>query len=242
MEALSAKVATVSGRDKYLGVIQFFPMLAEAPLEGLGFKALGSSLAVLSGIAGSARTLTRFSLSADAVFTTPRMDGIAKMPSGPWKAVAALQFFFDACFCPFEHTSFLAGAGVIANPDDRAGRYGGGAVTCWMWGIILNIIVTIRDITAARARAKIARSRSESASRENAQVRGFGLKVVKLLCYLVVALSFLPKTGVRLLGANPSGPLLPLHKIFSVIAPPPLEISNTVRGVFGTTAALLEFA
>jgi hypothetical protein len=111
-----------------------------------------------------------------------------------------------------------------------------------MWGIILNIVVSIRDYTAARARAGVARSRKESAARESAQMRGLEVKMVKLCCYLVVALSFLPAAGVRLLGANPSGPLMPLHKIFAAIAPPPLQISNTVRGVFGTTAALLEFA
>jgi hypothetical protein len=238
MDDLSQKLSTVWGRDKYLALINFLPMILAAPAAGAGMPKLSQKLNALATTAGDYRAISRFTLSLDAVWTKARLDTLSRAPPGVAGALTYLAFFFDAAFAPFEHVAVLAKHGIISNVDDRSGRYGGLAVLCWFWGLVLKIYSTVRELVAAGPAARSRGATSSDMYRDNA-VKRLRLTLVKLVCFCLLAWSLLPKTGARLL-AKPGGPLFALHKLLAVMTPRPIPLTGTAQGILGFTASVLD--
>jgi hypothetical protein len=235
MDEISARLSTISGRDKYLALGQFVPMIFAGPIGGN----LGQSLTRISAVTGDARALNRFTLLADGVFNKGRLEALSSMPHGLWRAVAYAEFFFDALFCPMEHISFLARHGIIANPNDRAGRLGNMATFCWFWSLFFKTATVIHELSLENSRSKAANRTSSDLYRANA-VRRLRLTLLKLVSFLLLAWSFLPKGGVKLL-VQPVGPFAIVHKTAALMSFPRLEVSDVVRGVLGTVATAVDF-
>lgn len=240
MDGVSQALSTAAGRDKYMAATAFGGMLLAQPLKTLGFVPAGEFVQGLGGLADGYRALTRFSGSFDAVWTSSRLNALATLPAGTTRIAAYLTFWFDALFFPLEHVAVLARHNVIANPDDRAGRFGGAAVACWFWSTLIGLACTLRDLVNETSAAGQS-NKSSSDLYRSAAIRRLKLAVLRSTCFVLLALSFLPDKGVKLL-AQPSGLLYPLHVLFATISPPKLQISDTVRGVLGTIAVATEFA
>lgn len=240
-DSFSAYLSTVSNRDRVAGLLEF----GSTALCGLTVhnKELNARVAAFKGFVYQLRATNRMAGPIDAVLTRSRLAGLSKNAHPAWRVIAVLDYICDACFFPCEATALLANCGAIANPDDRAGRFGGLGVFFWFWGMLFKAMAAIRDLLALqKPEAHPARSPTESSARlyRQAAKRKIIIGLVKLGCFLFLALSFMAPGGATLL-AKEEGALLPLHKLIKALTPRHLNVSDTTRGVVGLTATLLDF-
>ena len=99
---------------------------------------------------------------------------------------------------------------------------------CWFWSTAIKLAMAVQELLAKNSTTETVGQQSSEA-RRRVIVQRLQLTIVKLVCYTLLAMSFLPAKGVKLLGDSPSGPLAPLHSLLAVMAPPQLAVSDTVR-------------
>jgi hypothetical protein len=232
---------STSNRDKVMGVVQFLPMLLDGPLNAAGAVALNNSMASLSQMSNVYRAMTRFGILFH-VLTRGKLRALQSIESSAWRKVATLDTLCDALFCPFEHLSVFAFHGVIAGGAERQMRLGGMAVFFWAWGLILKLIMRGYDIQVALQRKgsqPAGAAQDSTTAAHSAKLRQLVTTFVRLLSFLLLAMSFLPKGKPQLLANGPAGVLGPLHKFVAAVSPPNLPISRTTQGLLGCIGTLI---
>jgi hypothetical protein len=223
-------------RDRIMAIIQFTPMVLDAPLKATGNKELQESVAKLGALADLYRTITRCSGLVDAL-STEKVAAVLKDDS----AVGRAQLFEYAChvlFLPCEHLALLHGNGVLAG--GKAARYGGLAVFFWFWGLFVAELRQVYQMLLAYPRLS-PKATDVASVRRQAEWRRMVIALIKTTCFLIFSLTCLPAKGKPQLLANASGVLLPLHRLVEVLTPPRLGLSTTSRGLLGLIASSVEF-
>jgi len=232
--AASAYMARTWDRDKIMAVCQFLPMFVESPLRSAGVAGISNSLAKIGGMADGYRAVTRLSLLLDKL--SPESLASVKQIRDPIaKALTIAEYIFSTVFCPFEHLAVLQAHQVI--PSN--GRYGGMAVYCWFWSLLVGTVRQAYQMMLAYPYVSPKATDTASVKRQ-AEWRRMIINLIKTISFLIFSLTCLPKGKPQLL-ASPTGLLGPLHKVIQVTSPNALQLPVAVRGLLGLTATVCDF-
>lgn len=223
-------------RDRIMALIQFVPMVLDGPLKATGNKELHDSVTKLGALADLYRTITRCSGLVDGL-TADKIGSILKDDSATGRA----QLFEYVChilYLPCEHLALLHGNGILSG--GKAPRYGGLAVFFWFWGLIVAELRQVYQMLLAYPRLS-PKANDVASVRRQSEWRRMIISLIKTTCFLIFSLTCLPAKGKPQLLGNPSGILLPLHRLVEVLTPPRVSLSTTSRGLLGLVASSVEF-
>ncbi|CCW61428.1 unnamed protein product [Phytomonas sp. EM1] len=223
-EQCNKYLADTWNRDKVMAIVQFAPMMLAGPVKALtGSEELSKAFFNLSNMADAYRAVTRLSLLLRAV-SKENLTALAKPQGDAYlERSDQLTHFFHVLFCLFENTTTLAKHGALCTQLRSFGQY---ATVCWFYTLLLGVVRQIYVLT-----------HSKTSKKERNQLL---VTLLKLGCFLVFALTCMPKDGLQLLP-NAPGAIVPLHKTIALITPKHLQLSDTIRGALGFVASMCDF-
>ncbi|KAH9601381.1 Peroxisomal biogenesis factor 11 [Trypanosoma melophagium] len=231
-------------RDKVMAIVQFLPMALEGPVRNAGSEGLAASLGNLSKMADAYRAVTRLSLIFNAL-SPKTLESLAKPKEDAivWR-LEQISHAFHIGFCLNEHTAVLAGHGVLKS---ELTRFGGIAVVCWLYTLILGIVrqmyLLMKHNPNCPCKALVpasAKDEKKVVPYTHEECKRAVVNLVKMGCFAVFALSCLPEGKPQLLR-DVSGPLVPLHTLIKTIAPNKLHLGDSVRGLLAFVASVCDF-
>nr|CCC50714.1 putative glycosomal membrane protein [Trypanosoma vivax Y486] len=226
--------------DKVMAIAQFLPMALENHVRSAGCDSLAQSLRNLSKMADAYRAVTRLTLLVNAV--SRKTLGDLALSTGDcitWR----LKQLSHAChvgFCLSENIAVLAGHGVLTK---ELTRFGGAAVVCWFYGLVLGIVGQVYLLVKHRPDCKALgaeKSEKKVLPYTHVECKQAIVSLLKLGCYAIFALSCLPE-GKPQLSRDPNGMLMPLNALVRAVAPAKLYVSDSTRGLLGLIASVCEF-
>ncbi|KEG13350.1 Gim5A protein [Trypanosoma grayi] len=229
-------------RDKVMAIVQFLPMALEGPVQNAGCGSLAQSLGNLSKMADAYRAVTRLSLLFNALapdtlksLSKPKEDNIVAR-------IDQISHAFHIGFCFNEHTAVLAGRGVLRS---ELSRFGGIAVLCWLYTLVLGIIrqaylLVKHNPNCCCAIAPESQEKKKVVPYTHEECKRAVVTLVKLSCFTIFAMTCLPEGKPQLLR-EVCGPLVPLHKLITAMVPNKLQLSDSLRGLLAFTASVCDF-
>ncbi|KEG13352.1 Gim5A protein [Trypanosoma grayi] len=227
-------------RNRVMAIMQFLPMALEGPVRNAGCDSLAQSLGSLSKMADAYRAVNRLALVFNALapdtlksLTKPKEDNVVAR-------IELISHIFHIGFCFNESTFVLARFGVLRS---ELMRFGGLAVTCWLYTLVLGIIrqaylLAKHSLCCCSSASDAQGKKVVPYTRE--ECKRAVVTLVKLSCYAAFAMTCLPKGKPQLLR-EVSGPLVPLHKLISAMAPNKLMLNDSMRGLLALTASACDF-
>jgi hypothetical protein len=232
--------AQTGQRDSLTGLGAFAALTLANPLSKLtGSSAVLASLNKLFELLDGYRTVTRLTGLLD-VGRPDKLAALATIQPPVVRALATAETALTLAFFPAEHIALFNKFGILPGGDGAVAKFGGIAVFCWFWSLVVKTVRLTLQWFAKRSQIDLAAAPTAddpTSSAQRRQLDALTRQLVQTVSWLIFSMTCVAGK-VR---PFPAGTFAPLNAITDALSPPKIVLPQTLRGLLGLIAVSFDF-
>lgn len=238
--------ASTHNRDKFLAIVQYFPMAIEPAMKACGQKALSTRLVHMGKMADMYRIFTRFTVVTE-MLEPVKMKKNCEIADPLVRRLTIFEALFMGVHLSCEHLSYFCKWKILETEWQRWSRLG---VIFWFYALMSMNVRQIYQLSKIKSsidgkKANGENSKNVEVIKLKTEFKRTLLGLIKTILYSIFNLSLHPRgpepRGQLVLGAT--DPLFgTINKVLAVMTPPPIRgVTPNHRAALGLCASAIDF-